>query len=68
MGTREFPCDVTERRRGCRSQVAGRSFVGLSVARGFAFSRAGELHLTFATDFVTKIELAARLFIVVAVD
>lgn len=48
--------------------MAGRSFVGLSVARGFAFSRAGELHLTFATDFVPKIELAARVFIVVAVD
>jgi hypothetical protein len=48
--------------------VAGQSFVGLAVARGFAISRVVELHLTVASDFFAKIELPVRVFVVIAVD
>jgi len=53
-----FPCDVTQSRRGCRSQVAGRGFVGLLVARGFAIGRVVELHLTTVSNLLPKTELA----------
>jgi hypothetical protein len=48
--------------------VAGRSFVGLLVARGFAIVRVVKLLLTTASDLFPKTELAVSVFIVVAVD
>jgi len=48
--------------------VAGRSFVGLLVARGFAIGRVVELHLTTVSDLFPKTELAVTVFIVAAVN
>jgi hypothetical protein len=47
--------------------VAGRSFVGLSVARGFAISRVVEVRLTIGSDFFPTTEFTVRVFIVVVV-
>jgi hypothetical protein len=47
--------------------VAGQSFVGPLVARGFAIGRVVNYFLTTAGDFFSKTELAFRVFIVAAV-
>lgn len=48
--------------------MAGRSFVGLLVARGFAIGGVVELRLTTVSELFPKTELAVSVFVVAAVD